>query len=200
MWASLLSGAWPINKLTTWIFSNYIVTMSTDHHPHLCLYHTSSTWTTFIAAPSSRQFDWYNWCQGHRVPVMRFSTIDFHKAFPAKMISHCHESLLGTTNPALWLFYQQTLYPVIPLLPSADPLPHGVGQKTNVFAPKDSVPVTIQKYTVNMYTKLPVDASIHKRTHVFFMNKAVLDQIKKKIPMQMCIDHLGIQLGCVPFI
>jgi len=72
------------------------------------------------------------------------------------------------------------------------------GQKTNVFAPKDSVPVTIQKYTVNLYPKLPVDASIHKRAHTFFTNKAALDQIKKKIPMRMYLDHLCIQLGCVP--
>ncbi len=70
-----------------------------------------------------------------------------------------------------------------------------VGQKTNVFAPKDSVPVTIQKYTVNLYPKLPVDASIHERAHAFLTNKAALDQIKKKIPMQMYLDHLGIQLG-----
>ncbi len=75
----------------------------------------------------------------------------------------------------------------------------GVGQKTNVFAPKDSVLVTIQNYTVNLYPKLPVDASIHKRAHMFFTNKASLNQTKKKIPMQMCLDHLGIKLGCVPF-
>mmetsp|Transcript_19253 Transcript_19253/g.39473 ORF Transcript_19253/g.39473 Transcript_19253/m.39473 type:complete len:167 (+) Transcript_19253:275-775(+) len=73
-----------------------------------------------------------------------------------------------------------------------------VGQKTNVFAPKDSVPVKIQKYAVNLYPKLPVDASIHKRAHTFFTNKAALDQIKKKIPMRMYLDHLCIQLGCVP--
>lgn len=49
-----------------------------------------------------------------------------------------------------------------------------------------------------MYPKLPMDASIHKRDCAFFMNKAALYQIKKKIPMWMYLDHLGIQLGCIP--
>ncbi len=74
-----------------------------------------------------------------------------------------------------------------------------VGQKTKCLCPKRFCSSDQSKYTVNLYLKLSVYASIHERAHAFFTNKAALDQIKKKIPMQMYLDYLGIQLGCDPF-